>query len=477
MKSFLKSWPLFLSLSLIGVLMFSTWSIVNRAPKRPSPWLEVKKDRAHVDHSAFFKDKISSPQEVTKKCLECHKDAAKEVHQTAHWNWADKVHGLGKTNLVNNFCMGIEGNWPACTKCHVGYGWSDKKFDFKNEENVDCLVCHDWSGQYVKGKSGLPTEKTDLMVAAKSVGYPKRENCSNCHSYGGGGLGVKHGDIDTSLLNPTESLDIHMGKHGFLCVDCHKTTEHEIRGKAYSVSIDSKGGFDCTECHKDHFHQDQRLNAHLDSVACQTCHIPSYARKQPTKMDWDWSKAGDANRKNDPHTYLKIKGEFVYEANVLPKYYWFNKTVTRYLKGDKIDPKNMTDLNKPNGDIKDKNAKIWPFKLHDGKQIYDAVNMYLMLPLTAGKGGFWTDFNWDQALRLSESHTGLKYSGKYDFAETRMYWPLSHMVTTKDKALSCNDCHGQSQKRMDWKALGYEGDPLRYQGGRWKNFNSKTPTL
>ena len=56
--------------------------------------------------------------------------------------------------------------------------------------------------------------------------------------------------------------------------------------------------------------------------------------------------------------------------------------------------------------------------------------------------------------------SGLPYSGEYGFAETVMYWPINHMVSPKDKALKCGDCHGGTG-RMDWKALGYEGDPKK----------------
>ena len=31
---------------------------------------------------------------------------------------------------------------------------------------------------------------------AQNVGLPARENCGGCHFYGGGGDGVKHGDLD-----------------------------------------------------------------------------------------------------------------------------------------------------------------------------------------------------------------------------------------------------------------------------------------
>ncbi|WP_227842163.1 hypothetical protein [Vreelandella zhuhanensis] len=34
-----------------------------------------------------------------------------------------------------------------------------------------------------------------------------------------------------------------------------------------------------------------RLNEHTRALACQTCHIPTFARGGvPTKMGWDWSR-------------------------------------------------------------------------------------------------------------------------------------------------------------------------------------------
>ena len=60
--------------------------------------------------------------------------------------------------------------------------------------------------------------------------------------------------------------------------------------------------------------------------------------------------------------------------------------------------------------------------------------------------------------------TGLAYSGQYGFAQTDMYWPLSHMVVPSQKALGCTDCHGP-RGRFDWNALGYTGDPIQI-GGR-----------
>ena len=375
----------------------------------------------------------------------------------------DELVTVGKKNQLNNFCIGIQSNWTGCTRCHAGYGWEDADFDFEEEGNVDCLVCHADMSTYSKSAKGLPAEGVDLFAAAQSVGTPSRENCGSCHFNGGGGNAVKHGDMDESLYYPSESIDVHMGRYDFQCVDCHQTEHHNIKGRAISVSTDNNNQVYCTDCHEQEVHNDDRLNAHTETVACQTCHIPEGAVREATKMEWDWSTAGQ-DLPEDPHTYMKIKGSFVYEQGFMPEYEWFNGTVDRYLLGDELDPSQITPLNQPQGDIEDPEAKIWPFKIHQARQPFDATYNYLLQPKTVGEGGFWTDFDWDQALRLGSETVGMEYSGNYDFAPTEMYWNMSHMVAPKEKALQCNDCHSDNG-RFDWEALGYYGDPLRW-GGR-----------
>ena len=431
-----------------------------------------KRTRAHFDHTPVIPAAFDSPQAVTRACLGCHPDAA-EVMKSSHWTWLGEeveVPGhagktrIGKKNLINNFCIINRGNERSCTRCHAGYGWFDEKFDFAKAENVDCLVCHERTHAYVKGQGGMPAKGTDLVAAARSVGTPGRENCLTCHAFGGGGQAVKHGDLDSSLVHPSPEVDVHIGRHDFQCIDCHRTERHQIRGRAFSVSVEDANGAACTDCHTKPEHRDARLDTHLKSVACQTCHVPTFARTIPTKATWDWSQAGDAKRAEDPHSYLKIKGEFAYEQDAVPEYRWFNLTAGRYLLGDKIDPEGVTAINPPQGGIGDPKAKIWPFKIHRGKQPYDAGFAYLLPPTTGGTNGYWTNFDWDNAFRLGAKANGLEYSGRYGFAKTEMYWPLTHMVAPKESALGCTDCHGE-RSRFDWTALGYAGDPMK-TGGR-----------
>lgn len=181
-------------------------------------------------------------------------------------------------------------------------------------------------------------------------------------------------------------------------------------------------------------------------------------------MYWDWSTAGQ-DRPEDPHEYLKIKGSFVYEEDFVPEYYWYNGIQDRYLLGDTFDPSEPLIINPLEGSINDPEARIMPFKVHRAKQPYDTVHNYLLQPKTVGEGGFWTEFDWDQAFRLGSEVVGLDYSGEYGFAETWMFWPLTHMIAPSGEALQCNDCHGD-EGRLDWAALGYPGDPIEW-GGRF----------
>ncbi len=141
-----------------------------------------------------------------------------------------------------------------CAQCHAGYGWGDDTFDFNNEENIDCLVCHESTGKYYKLPTTEGSEACSIMFedkppidwvkTAQSVQTPGRNNCGKCHFYGGGGDNVKHGDLSSALFNPDKKLDVHMDAQGlnFSCVTCHVGEGHEWAGSRYEMNVgdDSK---------------------------------------------------------------------------------------------------------------------------------------------------------------------------------------------------------------------------------------------
>ena len=436
---------------------------------------------ADGNHANRVNGPFESGPEVTRACLQCHQAQANDFAHTEHWTWSSEQYvpnhkekvDIGKKNSVNNFCIAVPSNWPQCTSCHAGYGWEDASFDFSDTRNIDCLVCHDTTGTYEKDPkgAGAPAKNVDLTAVAQSVGRTSRKTCGSCHFYGGGGDHVKHGDLDSSLLNATRDYDVHMGTDGpnATCQFCHQTIKHDIPGQAMSISVGEGSRVECGGCHGEMPHESATLDRHSRSVACQTCHIPTYAKSKPTKTWWDWSKAG-IDRKSESsvdgtETYSKSKGEFRWGQNLVPEYAWYNGRSDRYVLGDPINPEGIVYLTKPLGSIDDANAKIYPFKIMQGKQPYDAELKYLAVPKLFD--GFWLHFDWNKALADGMAAAGIAYSGSYDFVSTKMYWQISHMVVPKEQALACGECH-ISNGRLDWKSLGYDQDPVSI-GSRFDN--------
>ncbi|GAB4360543.1 MAG: tetrathionate reductase family octaheme c-type cytochrome [Gammaproteobacteria bacterium] len=445
-----------------------------------------------ADHTKFeeLQKPFRSGPEVTAACLECHTEAAKQIHKTKHWSWEyinpKTQQKLGKKHVINNFCTSINSNQAFCTACHIGYGWKDDSFDFTREEAVDCLVCHDTTGTYKKipglaghpnyqvmewpPKSGKFREPVDLQKVAQSVGKTSRKTCGACHFFGGGGDAVKHGDLDSSLTNPARYLDVHMDANGlnFTCANCHVSDAHEVSGSRYAPTAadpegihlrgkaDGRNKATCQACHGNTPHKEDanpKLNEHTDKLACQTCHIPEYARgRLATKMSWDWSTAGklseDGKRMKIKSSdgriaYDSNKGDFTFDRYVIPEYVWFNGNINYTLFGDKVDGSEVVKINEFQGGPDDPDSRIWPVRVFHGKQPYDKGHQTLAVFHTAGKddAAYWGNYDWDKALAAGMRTMGVEYSGEYGFVATEMSWPITHMVAPKEDALQCEQCH------------------------------------
>jgi octaheme c-type cytochrome (tetrathionate reductase family) len=448
-----------------------------RKPSEESPPLSqlreryLKKEKPSVDHTKFavLQRHFDRPQEVTAACISCHTERHKEVMQSTHWNWerTEYIEGkgirtVGKRNILNNFCIGISGNEPSCDRCHIGYGYDSPAFDFKDSNNVDCLACHDNSNTYMKTTAGMPDSSVDLATVAQHVGRPQRTNCGTCHFFGGGGNNVKHGDLEEALFDAPRDVDVHMASDGedMQCVDCHTARKHQMLGKLYSVSSMNRNRVECESCHTELPHSDDVLNKHTLKVACQTCHIPIYAKVNPTKLYWDWSTAGklrdgqpyEVTDSSGDEVYMSIKGTFKWGRNLKPEYIWFNGTASHYLVGETFEPSRPLKINELYGSYDDPDSKIIPVRVLRTNQIYDTENRYLIQPklvsTTPGDGGYWEEFNWERAAEEGMKRMNLDYSGHYGFAETEMYWPINHMVSPKTNTVQCSECHTRENSRL-----------------------------
>jgi len=440
-----------------------------------------------VDHSKIdeLKQNFTSGEEITNACVSCHSEAATQFHKSIHWTWlasGDKSDmRYGKAGYsVNNYC--ISGNAmedKGCLSCHPAWNKQGSKGD------VNCLVCHNTSGfnfeeamtdikafsedEDPETQEIVQEIQTEVKDALSKMALPTRKNCGDCHFLGGRRDIEKHRDLDTSLINPNRELDVHMGTDGknFTCTRCHTTVEHNIAGRIYTnpavetrkslLEDDLAPKITCVSCHSDAPHKnDSKMNDHTDVVSCQACHIPEYARINPTKMWWDWSQSGKL-KDGKPYvekgpfgkpTYKSIKGEFRWEKNVVPEYLWFNGSLTSTTADDVIDPGKIVKVNHPVGDRTDPEARIYPFKIHRGIQPYDKINKKLVAPLLSGKNGYWTTFDMDDAIHRGNKAINIPYSGEFDYVETTSAFPITHMVAPKENALNCNACHIREKSRL-----------------------------
>ncbi len=463
------------------------------------------------DHSLLVElPERPSPQETTRACLACHSRVGDDLLVTAHWNWKGQSPTLvgyqHRTDIslqlmVNNYCIAIGSNPQACATCHIGYGWVDEGFDFTDPSNIDCLVCHDTTGTYRKDplQAGMPLPEVDLVAVARKVGRPSRATCGSCHFQSGGAPNAKHGDLEPQLADPSADLDQHMGRRNMRCQDCHTTTHHRIAGMSMTAPA-MEGRVSCEQCHGSTPHGvvgmlGQHLDDHVRSIACETCHIPAFARATPTLLHRDYSVAGEdrveeLDRYGMP-TYDRRFGTLRWGMDQVPVYLWFDGSRRATLVGEKVNSSRGVLLNPPSGDKRNPAARIFPFKAHTAIQPVDAESRVLAIPKLSAD--YWADFSWERSIRDGMKAMGLEYSGRFEWVETTLYTGLHHGVGPAVTALGCTDCHSVEaancvrchraakgmdrpeharkvypgvERRLDFEALGYPDDPAM-TGGRF----------
>jgi hypothetical protein len=429
---------------------------------------------SHVGRFASF--------EGTRTCLTCHLSEAQDMHSSVHYQWlgdASEARGLttplaGKLGGINDFCIYPDINWigkltntdgvqvdGGCARCHTGLGSKPLPDPTQAQlENIDCLICH--APQYKRTVASVngqfrfvPDEAkmgVSILQAAVDIHLPSKGTCLNCHTKAGGGDNYKRGDLEEAHRNPAAAFDVHMapssaGGAGLECLDCHTTAGHRIAGRGVDMrERDIPDTVACTNCHSTQPHDDSKLNRHTARVACNTCHVPEFAKVAATDMVRDWSLPGDI----DPLTKL-YEPHMLKASHVQPEYRFFGGTSEFYEFGTPAvpQPNGKVLMAGPIGSVQDSGAKIIPVKHHFGRQPQDPATGRL-LPLKIGI--FFQTGDVSTAVAQGAAAVGWPYSG-HTFAETERYLGIYHEVAPSEQALQCATCHDQN--RLDWAALGY----------------------
>jgi hypothetical protein len=412
-------------------------------------------------------------------CLSCHANEAAHMYASTHYQWQGDAlymtHGpqmQGKIgDAVNSYCINILGNWEACGSCHVGLGFQPIAADNPTQSqlaNIDCLICHQKEYKRTKVNGNFVPDTVNMTIslneAVQTVHRPVRENCLQCHAKAGGGDAVKRGDLALASAYTTDvQYDIHMSvSAGDLnCQGCHIVRNHRIAGKGSDLRpTDLDMHIACSACHtnkaKSFGHSSANIGRHVARIACQTCHIPYYAK------DANDSIATEATETH--RTWLSTSSLAVpfhpdssKANNIVPKYRFWNRYSENYLLGDIAQLDSTTGgypTSRPEGFVDDvwPDSKLYPFKYKTAEQpILNATGQLIALDT---KVFFETA---DPDLATSTGLTNMGYVGNeaYSWINTDTFQLLNHQISPASEALRCSDCHANTA-RMDLKAeLGY----------------------
>jgi hypothetical protein len=194
---------------------------------------------------------------------------------------------------------------------------------------------------------------------AQSIGRPTRQNCGSCHFKGGGGDGVKHGDLDTSLTRPNKPWMFTWGPTArtFDCTRCHTTALHNIAGRVYTrpaatdrkslIEDDLTAKITCESCHSSTPHKAgvQSQRPHGQGGLPELPH-PGIRPGEPHQdvlglVPVRQVKGRQALQKKDEFgkdSYDDHQGQMKWAKNVKPEYYWFNGSINTTTAKDTIDP-------------------------------------------------------------------------------------------------------------------------------------------
>lgn len=135
-------------------------------------------------------------------CLSCHKEEAREVYASTHYQWqGEALYRTGGplmqgkiSNAVNSYCINILGNWADCGSCHVGLGAQPVTNTATTDaqlNNIDCLICHQKDYKRIQVNGAFVPDTANMSItmnqAVRTVHRPERSNCLACHAKAGGG--------------------------------------------------------------------------------------------------------------------------------------------------------------------------------------------------------------------------------------------------------------------------------------------------
>ncbi len=416
----------------------------------------------------------------SQNCLSCHESEALEMHGSSHYQWQGQalytVNGpdiQGKLNTaLNSYCISILGNWNACGSCHVGLGAKPEAdchaFPASEHRLPRSAIRRTISGRRINGVFVPDTANMAMTMdqAVQTVHKPVRANCVQCHAKGGGGDNNKRGDMALAHASTTDrNFDVHMSSTGanLTCQKCHTTESHRIAGRGSDLrqtDLDVKVNCSTATCHANKTtasgHANADVNRHVNRVACQTCHIKTYARNaadttatESTEVYRNWTTpewVASLNRWEP----LITRG-----SDLKPAYAFWNGTSWNYSLNETVrfDAEAGTyPTSRPEGGINETGSMLYPFKYKKALQpLADSLGVLVALDTSV----YFSSGNYDNAVKAGLTNMGYPGTTQYRNVDTDTYQLITHEVMPKGNALTCTQCHTSTATQMNLKSMGY----------------------
>jgi octaheme c-type cytochrome (tetrathionate reductase family) len=433
-----------------------------------------------------------------KRCTSCH----------AGYGWKDKTFDFSKQENMD--CLVCHDTTGSYKKAPPAAGMPDPKVDMvyvaKNvgpTSRKTCGACH------FSGGGGDAVKHADM---SSELYWPDR----NCDVHMGGynfECTECHKTRNHKISGRSTSVPVAEGSRA--CEDCHTSKPHYGESLLDHHLNKHCETLACNTCHSPIYSKCRATKTWWDwSTAGDKKHVVH--KDKYGKPDYSWMKGNFRWKEASKPSYAWYNGFM--ERRLLGD--TINPEAKGFRPGEHLTPEQkaamvVTDITRPVGSFDDPHSKITPFKIMAGIQPADAKYRYLLVPHLFpynkdDTSAFWKGTNWQAAFKEGMSKAGLPYSGEYMWVATNMYWRIEHEVMPKEHALSCVQCHDslkgdktcdrchQDSRNakfreltekgadfellrmmgrdvgdligktdyIDFKKLGYKGDPILY-GGRF----------
>ena len=251
-----------------------------------------------------------------------------------------------------------------------------------------------------------------------------------------------------------------------VCQSCHTVQQHKIAGRGSDLretDLDVNLGCSTSTCHPTKTtssgHTTTSVFKHTARVACQTCHIRTYARNAAdtvateateVRRDWNQPEWSTVNNRYEPAVTLLNDQK--------PVYLFWNGTSWGYSLKDPAAIDAITGkfpTSRPVGTVSGADSsKLYPFKYKTAHRPH-ATDLGILVPVDTKT--YFSTGDPNAATMSALGLLGYANTEPFSWVDDDTYQLITHEVPpASGNVLACTDCHiSGTAKQMSLNAIGY----------------------